>query len=144
MGKVYRVAIYSLAVVGLLYVLLLVAVSAGPMSGCEVVETRRAVSPDDHFDARLRVKRCRDEVSPMLELSVAKSASPDRSHAVVLGKATTTDVDLTWLSGTALQLAHSSAFRPTQMPTDLDGVRLQFVAKASPVASGADTVRGVD
>ena len=32
MGKVYRVAIYSLAAVGLVYVLLLVAVSAGPMS----------------------------------------------------------------------------------------------------------------
>ena len=80
----------------------------------------------------------------MLKLSLTKSARADRSHTVVLGTATTTDVDLTWLSGTALQVAHSGAFRPTQIPTDLDGVRVEFIRKAQSIESSADAVRPPD
>lgn len=134
MAAIYKIVIYALAAVGLVYVLLLGVVTFGPGAGCAISEIKQAVSPGSRREAKLIVQHCREEADPMLVLSLTSAVDDKQSHAVVIGLATTTDVDITWLSDAALQVSHPVSFRIAQRPTALDGVAVTFVAKPAPVS----------
>lgn len=140
MTRIHKGVIYSLAAVGLVYLLFLGFISFGPILGCEVTDIRKTVSPSDRHHAKLVVRECKDDTSPMLELNLSNKLRPNKFHIIVIGRATTTDADLTWLSDTALQVSHPASFRPTQRPTELDGIEIKFVIKRSHTSSDTDAL----
>lgn len=134
MAAIHKIVIYPLAAVGLVYLLLLGFIAFGPLAGCEVTDIKKAVSPATRRAAKLIVQHCPDEADPMLVLSLTDAVNAKKSQMVVIGVATTTDADLTWLSDTALQVSHPASFRLMQRPTQLDGIAVKFVSKPSPVS----------
>lgn len=139
MGAIHKIVIYSLAALGLVYLILLGSISFGPISGCEVTDIRKAVSPGSGREAKLVVRDCPDEADPMLVLSLASPVAANQSQMVVLGIATTTtDADITWLSDAALQVSHPASFRIMQHPMELDGIAVKFVSKPAPASPRTD------
>lgn len=127
--KILRSVIYFLALVGLGSVLLWAFVSFGPIPSCKVTELRMVISPSKQHEARLVVKKCTDKNDTVLELSISDKTDPNRLHSADIGIATTTDVDLTWLSGNKLQVSYPLTFQLTQQPSELDGIEIEFVTK---------------
>lgn len=132
MGAIHKIVIYALAVIGFVYLILLGSISFGPISGCDVTDIRKAVSPGSGREAKLVVRDCPDEADPMLALSLTSAVDAKKSHMAVIGVATTTDIDITWLSDTALQVSHPASFRIDQQPTQLDGIAVKFITKPPP------------
>lgn len=127
--KMIRSLIYIFALIGLAYVLFLVYFTVGPMSHCEVIDIRMAMSPTKLHVAKLEIEKCNDKNDPVIQLIISEQFKPKQSRSVTIGDATTTDLDLTWLTPNELQVAYPSSLKLTQEPTDILGVKIVFITK---------------
>lgn len=98
---------------------------------CESEVVRRAVSPDAKHEAIVETELCKKKSGAELRLNIVSQATPEKSFSVIVGAASTTDVDVVWLSGDRLQLFHPSSFKLTQEPTEIGGIEISFVPKPS-------------
>ena len=121
--------IYILAAIGLAYVLLRVFFAFGPIRHCESDGMRMAISPSKQHIAELKVEKCDDKPEPIIQLSISNPSTPNQSKSVAIGIATTTDIDLTWLSGNRLQVTYPQFFQLTQQPSEIDSIEIVFVTK---------------
>ena len=128
--KIPKSAIYILAAIGLAYVLLQVFLTLGPIRHCETDGIRMAISPGKQRMAELKVEKCDDKPDPIIQLIISKPSTPDKGYSVAIGVATTTDLELTWLSWNKLQVTYPQSFQLTQQPSEIDGIEIVFVAKA--------------
>lgn len=126
--KATKSALYLFATVGLSY-LLLQSFSSLPV--CESDVIRRTVSPDNRHEAKVVVERCNDQSRPQLKLSISKQATPKKSVSVSIGAATTTDVDITWLSESRLQFFYPTSFMVTQEPSEIGEIEIRFLPEFS-------------
>jgi hypothetical protein len=127
--KIPKSIIYILAVIGLAYVFLQAFISFGPIPLCETTNIRVAVSPSHQYVAKLEVEKCNDKQEPMIQLSISNPSNPNLIQSVAIGPATTTDVDLTWLSGTRLLVAYPPTYQLTQQPSEIGNIEIEFVTK---------------
>lgn len=129
--KIPNAVIYALAIVGLGYLLLTAFVSLVSIPSCEVEDFRMTISPSKQYEAKLVIEKCKDKTEPVITLNISNKLKPKELHSVVLGIATTTDIDLTWLTGIKLQVAYPVTFQLTQEPSELNGIEIKFVTKPS-------------
>ena len=121
--------IYILAVIGLAYVLLQTFFTFGPIRHCESDGLRVAISPSKQHIAKLEVEKCDDKPEPIIQLNISNSSNTNQVKSVTIGIATTTDLDLTWLSWNKLQVTYPPSFQLTQQPSEIDGIEIIFIAK---------------
>jgi hypothetical protein len=129
--KIPKAVIYALAIVGFGYLLLTLFVSLVPIPSCEVEDFRMTISPSKQYEAKLVIEKCQDKTEPVITLNISNKLKPKEVHSVVLGIATTTDIELTWLSGIKLQVAYPVTFQLTQEPSRLNDIEIKFVTKPS-------------
>lgn len=127
--KIAKILTIVLALIGLGYLVLMASIWFVP--ACEISTIRMAISPNKKYEANLVVQKCPDENEPKLELQLFNKASPQQIHSSVIAAATSTDIDLTWLSDEKLQVLYSSSLQITQEPSELDSIQLIFMAKNS-------------
>ena len=127
--KIPQAVIYALAIVGFGYLLLTAFVSFVSVPTCEVENFRMAISPSKQYEAKLVIEKCKDKNDPVITLNISNISKPKEFHSVVLGIATTTDIDLTWLSGIKLQVAYPASFQLTQESSRLNDIEIKFVTK---------------
>lgn len=127
--KMPKSIIYSFAVIGLAYVFLQAFISFGPIPLCETTNIRVAVSPSQQHVAKLEVEKCNDKQEQVIQLSISNPSNPKLIQSVAIGTATTTDLDLTWLSGNRLQVTYPSTYQLTQQPSEIGNIEIEFVTK---------------
>jgi hypothetical protein len=125
--KAIKIAVF-VAAIGLSYVLLR---SFFWSPDCESEVIRRAVSPDNKHEAIVVTEQCKKRSEPELRLSIISQDSPTRSIGVIIGTASTTDVDVVWLSVSRLQFSFPTSFKITQQPSEIGGIEISFVPKPS-------------
>ena len=123
--KIPKSLVYILAIIGSGYVLLIAIFSFIPM--CKTSEIRMAISPSNQHGAKIVVEMCPKQAEPKLELSIFDIATPDHTYSTTLANATTTDVELTWLSDNRLQVLYPPSLQLAQEPFELNGVEIKFV-----------------
>jgi hypothetical protein len=128
--KIPKVIIYVLAVIGLVYVFQRAFISFGPISLCETSNIGVAMSPSKQHVAELEIRKCDDKPEPIIQLVMSNPSKPNQGQSVAIGIASTTDLDLTWLSGNRLQVAYPLSFELTQQPSEIDGIEILFVTKS--------------
>jgi hypothetical protein len=96
---------------------------------CETDGIRVAISPSKQRIAELKVERCDDKPDPIIQLIISNPSTPNQSNSVAIGIATTTDLDLTWLSWNKLQVIYPPSFQLTQQPSEIDSIEIVFIAK---------------
>ncbi len=126
--KLRKLALYSLAVIGLAFVALQLFVWLSPHTCWDNV-IRTTVSPGREHEASLVITQCNDKAAPVLVLSVKNISGSNKEVMAKLGAATSTDIDLTWLSTDTLQVSYPPAFSLTQQPDDLNGIHIEFKEK---------------
>ena len=98
---------------------------------CESEVIRRAVSPDNQHEASIWVEQCKNRPGPELMLSISNRETPKKRNSVRISAATTTDIDLTWLSGSRLQFSFPNSFNATQQPSEIGGIEIRFFSTSS-------------
>jgi hypothetical protein len=98
---------------------------------CESEVVRRAISPDNKHEAIVATEQCKKRAGPELRLSIVNRATPGKSIGVIIGAASTTDIDVVWLSGSRLQFSFPTSFKVTQQPSEIGGIEISFVPKVS-------------
>ena len=66
----------------------------------------------------------------MIQLVILNPSKPNEGRSVAIGTASTTDLELTWLSGNRLQVTYPLSFELTQQPSEIDGIEILFVTKS--------------
>jgi hypothetical protein len=120
--------IFLLATIGLCFLFLQ---SFWNFPDCESEVIRRAVSPDNQHEASVLVEQCKNRSGPELTLSISNRETSKRRNSVRIGAATTTDIDLTWLSESRLQFSFPNSFNITQQPSEIGGIEIRFLPKPS-------------
>ena len=128
--KIPKSLIYTFAVIGFAFVFFVLFVKFGPIPNCEVTVLKVALSPSKQHEAKLYINKCNNKTDPELELDILSKANPNAIHGFVIGSPTTTDIDLTWLSGNKLQVSYPRSFRLDQEPREIDNIEIVFVAKS--------------
>jgi hypothetical protein len=122
--RYFRVAIYLFALIGLLYTALgmigLFAVH------CEIQSLGDIISQDNRV-ARLKIEKCDNQATPVLQLEILDQSIPKKSQSVTFASASSTDVTLTWSSSKLLIVKYPSSLILTQEPPELDGIKLLFL-----------------
>src|SRR5579859_966973 len=97
--KVRQLTIYFIAALGACY---LFFVAIGFFAQCQYEELRTVVSPGSVHEAKLFMRKCHDDASPIVELRMSSSSKPSEYQSFDLGAASATDIDLTWISNESL------------------------------------------
>lgn len=127
--KIAKTLTVVLALIGLGYLVLMASIWFGP--ACEISTLRTVISPNKKYEANLVVQKCPDKNEPTLELQIIDKDIPNQIHSSVIAVATSTDIDLTWLSEKKLQVLYPSSLRITQEPSELNSIQLAFTTKNS-------------
>lgn len=127
--KLLKPIIYVFATIGFTFVAVNAYLSSGLARSCDVTSLATAVSPSTQRVARLQVESCNYRAEPVITLSISAEMNPKEWHSSSLGAATSTDMDLTWLSDETLQLAYPESFRLGSVSPFLDGVEVDFAPK---------------
>ncbi|GFE83587.1 hypothetical protein GCM10011487_55870 [Steroidobacter agaridevorans] len=127
--RILKPVVYLLAAIGLAFVALNLYLSSGLVRSCDVDSLTTVVSPDGQREARLRIVTCNYESSPMVTLSLSRQSTPKVEHSTRIGVATSTELDLTWLSNEDLRLSYPESFVLASTAPFLDGVEIQFSPK---------------
>jgi len=98
---------------------------------CESEVVRRAISADNKNEAVIVNEQCKKRSGPELRLKIISQATPEKSVSVIIGAATTTEVDVVWLSRSRLQFSFPTSFKVTQQPSEIGGIEISFVPKTS-------------
>lgn len=126
--KLYKPALYWLALIGLAFIGLQLFVWLWPHS-CQDSIIRTTVSPGREHEAILIISKCNDEPAPKLELSIKKASEPNKFVLAKLGAPTSTDIDLIWLSTDTLQVSYPPTFHLDQQFDELGDVHIEFKEK---------------
>lgn len=133
--KIAKILTFVLALIGLGYLMLMTSIWLVP--ACEISTLRMAISPNKKYETNLVVQKCPDENEPKLELQIFSKDSPKQIHSSIIAAATSTDVDLTWLSDRKLQVMYPTSLQLTQEPSELYNIQLVFWSKTpTPPSSG--------
>jgi hypothetical protein len=127
--KIAKILTFVLALIGLSYLVLMTSIWVVP--ACEVITTRIAISPSNQHEANLVIEKCPDKNEPKLELRIFNKNTPKQYRSIVIAAATSTDVDLSWLSDKKLQVIYPTSLQLTQEPSELDNIQLVFLVKNS-------------
>ena len=85
------------------------------------------ISPSKQHGAKLVVEMCPKQAEPKLELSIFDMATPNHTYSTTIANATSTNLELTWLSDNRLQVLYPPSLQLTQEPFELNGVEIKFV-----------------
>ncbi|WP_150119684.1 hypothetical protein [Collimonas pratensis] len=130
--KTFKPLIYLLAAVGLAYVFFSYILSSF-IPSCENETIQSVLSPDKQREAKIVVEKCSNQSGGVLKLSLSNQTNSRKIDSVNIGVATAKDVGITWLSENRLQLAYSDSYQILQQPSEIDGVEIRFVSKASSI-----------
>ncbi len=128
MKKLLNLLLYGFALIGMGMVALQLYSHTAAVARCEEVVLARASAPAGASDARVTAsvvnQQCTDLPSARLQLVLQHSDTPKQSRIAPLGDATTSDIDLTWLTERKLKIIYPATYQPTAMPRDIADVQL--------------------
>jgi hypothetical protein len=127
--RILKAIVYIFAVIGVGFVALNVYMSSGLVRSCDGRSLATVVSPDGRREARLRIEKCNDEPNPMITLALSEAATPREEHSTKIGVATSTELDVTWLSNGELRLTYPESLSLASPSPFLNGVEINYVPK---------------
>jgi len=120
---------FTICLIAALGVCYLILVAMGFFAQCQYEELRTVESPGSVHEAKLFLRKCRNDPSPIVELRMSTTSKASEYQSFDLGDASTTDIDLTWLSKESLLVTYPTSFKLRRTITDMDDVKITFKAK---------------
>lgn len=120
---------YVFATIGCAFVALNAYMCSGFARSCELTTLATVVSPNTEHVARLEIEKCNYKAGPEVALRISSKSNPKAWDSSAIGAATSTDLDLTWLSDEKLQVIYPESFHPASVAPYLGGVAIALASK---------------
>ncbi len=127
--KIIKSLSAALAILVVGYLAFGLYLSSGLARTCRVDELAAVVSPNTRSVAKLQVEKCNYEPDATVVLDLSEKETPNKSVSSKLGVATTSDLEVRWLSDHRLQVSYPNTFKLSQSPPSLGGIDIELVAK---------------
>ena len=127
--KIIKLLSIVLAILGVSYLVFGLFLSSGLARTCRVDQLVAVVSPNTRIVAKLQVERCSYETDAMVVLDISEKETPNKSTSSKLGVATTSDIEVRWLSDHRLQVLYPNTFKPAQSQLSVGGMEIELVGK---------------
>lgn len=127
--KLPNILVYFFASIGVIFIALL---AFSDHSSCISYPIKAAVSKNQQRKAELVFKNCNNSLESIIYLSIYDKFNTKYYTQTEIAKATSTDIDLTWVSENELEVLYPKNLDIEKGTpyTELNGVQVQFIQKS--------------